>query len=129
MLVTRKEKSKARLSRDADMISKLENMDVMIGNGHFKRKDSEFENSSYDAPNDYNSNSHTNSRENEIRGLAGNVRNTTEADSSSELNRLSGELNLSVTQKMNGLMNRVSSQFQRAINEAINGQGVPPSLT
>ena len=41
MLVTTKQKSKARSSREADMISDLQNMDVMIGQGHCETEDSE----------------------------------------------------------------------------------------
>ena len=42
---------------------------------------------------DNNSNSHSNLRENEIRGFTRNGQNTAEIDSGSELNRVSGELN------------------------------------
>ena len=97
MPVIRKQKSKARRSRKADMISDLENMDVMIRSGHFEREDREVGNSvkkpespSYDALIDHNYNSDTKSRENEMRGFAGN---TTGVDSASDLNRLYGELN------------------------------------
>ena len=63
MPVTIKQKSKTRKSREADMISDLENMDVLIENSHYERADSEFGNSirrpespSYDALVDHNSN-------------------------------------------------------------------------
>ena len=69
MPVTRKEKSKARRSREAEMISDLENMDVMIGSGHSGREDIEFGNSvrrpeshRYDALTDNNSNSQAQER-------------------------------------------------------------------
>ena len=39
------QKSKARRSREADMISDLENIDVMIGSGHSEKEDSEIGNS------------------------------------------------------------------------------------
>ena len=70
-------------------------------------------------------NSNSNSREDEIRGYAGNGHSSREADSSSEINRLSGEFNQRITQKMNILMNSVSSQFRRAINDAMNEQVLP----
>ena len=68
------------------------------------------------------SNSHSNSRENEIRDFAGHCHNSGGAESSSEFNRLSGKLNQRYTQEMNDLMSSVSWQFQRAISEAINEQ-------
>ena len=71
MPVTRKQKSKA------DMISDLRNMQAKIGSGPYEREDSEFANSverpqspSYNALIHNNSNSHSSSRENEIRVFA-----------------------------------------------------------
>ena len=63
-------------------------------------------------------NSHSNSREDEIRGYAGNGQNSREVDSSCEINRLSGELNQRITQEMNDHRTSVSTQIQRAINGA-----------
>ena len=130
MPVTRKEKRKARGFREADMISDLENRDVMIGSDHNERKeDSEYGNSvrspespSYDALIDHNSKSHSNSRDNEIRDFTSNGQNNAEIDSGSYFNRLSVVLNRRITQEMNGLMNSVSLLIQRAVNAAINEQ-------
>ena len=41
---TRKQKSKARKSREADMLSDIENIDIMLGSNHFEREASEFTN-------------------------------------------------------------------------------------
>ena len=127
MPVTRKQKNKTRRSREADMISDLENMDVMRGSSHYEREDREFGNSlrklespSNDALVDHNSNFHFNSTENDISWCTGNGRSSGETDSSSELNRLSGDLNQRITQEVNGLMSIVSMQIQSAINEAVN---------
>ena len=56
MLTTRKPKNKTRNSREAEMLSDLENMDMLLGSNHFVREVSEFGNSarrpeshSYDA--------------------------------------------------------------------------------
>ena len=77
MPVTRKQKRKARRSREADMIPDLESMDVMIGSCHYEGEDSEFGNSvrksdspRYDALIYQNSNSSSNLRENKSRGFA-----------------------------------------------------------
>ena len=45
MLVSRKQKNRARRSRDADMILDQEKNDVMIGRGHYEGDDNEFGNS------------------------------------------------------------------------------------
>ena len=62
------------ISREAD-----KKLDVMIESGHYEREDGEFGDSvrrpdspSYDALIDRNSNSHSYSKENENRGIAGN---------------------------------------------------------
>ena len=136
MPVTRKQKSNARRSREADMISNLENINLMIRSGLSERENRDFGNSvmrpespSFDALIDHSFNSHSNSRENEITRFAVDGENTTEGDSGSELNRLSGELNQSITQEINGLMNRVSLQIKTAINEATNEQVLPQLQT
>ena len=68
---TGKQKRKARKSREAEMLSDLENMDIPLGSNHFQRDDSEFGNSArrpespgYDTLVDHNTNSHSNSGEN-----------------------------------------------------------------
>ena len=80
---------------------------------------------SYIALTNLDSNTHSYSRENEIRYFAGKGQSSREADSYSEIVRLSGELNQRITQEMNVLMSSVSSQIQKAINEAINEQVLP----
>ena len=104
----------------------------MLGGNHLEREDSEHSNSvrrpenpNYNALVNHDVNSHSNSKEDEIRGYAGIGQNSREADFSSEINRLSGELNQRITQEMNDLMSSVSSQIQRGISEAINEQVLP----
>ena len=132
MPTTREPRSKDRKSRKADNLSDMENMDKMLDSNHFEREESEFNNpvrrpesTSFNASTNYDSNSHSTSRENEIRDFAGNGQNSREADSNSEINRLSGDLNQRITQEMNDLMCSVSSQIQRVISEAINEQLLP----
>ena len=90
------------------MMSDLENMDIIIGRGHYEKEDSETGNSvrmlecpCYDALINHNSNTQSNPRENEIRGFAENGQSSAEIDSSSDLKRLSSELNQSIAQEMN----------------------------
>ena len=100
MPTTRKQKSRARKSREADKLSDIENLDIMLGSNHLETEESELSNSvrrpespSYNALVNHDVNSHSNSREDEISVFAGNGQNLREVDSSSEINRLSGELN------------------------------------
>ena len=72
-----------------------------------------------------NTNSHSNSREVEIRTCAQNGQSLRETDSNSEFNRLSGELNQRITQEIRDFLSTVSSQIQRVINEAISYQILP----
>ena len=105
----------------------------MLGSIHLERGEvSELNNSvrrpespSYNAMVYHDVNSHSNSREDEIRGYAGNGQNSREVDFSSETNRLSGELNQRISQEKNDLMSSVSSYIQRAISEALNEQVLP----
>ena len=128
MLSTRKQNRKTRTSREAEMLSDLKNMDLMIGSNHFEGEDSEFgntarrpESASYYALVHHNTYSFSISGENEIKRFARNGRNSREIDSSSEMNKLSGDF----TQEMNDLMSSLSSQIQMAMSEAINEQVLP----
>ena len=132
MPTVRKQKSKSQKSQEAEMLSDLGKMDMMLGSDLFEREDSEFgysarrpESPIYDALVDHSTNSHSNSGANEIRRFAGNGQNSGAIDSSSVMYRLLGELNQRLTQVMNGLINSVTLQIQRAISEAINEQVLP----
>ena len=83
MPTTRKQKSKVRKSREADMLSDRENIDIMLDTNHFEREECELSNSvrkpeisSFNALVNNESNSHSNSRENEIRGFASHGHNS-----------------------------------------------------
>ena len=78
MPTTRKQKSKVRnrKRREADKLSDLKYMDMMLGTNHFERKKSELRNSarrpecpSYNALVNKETTSHSNSRKKEIRIL------------------------------------------------------------
>ena len=131
MPTTRKQK-KARKSREVNMLSDIDNLDVMLGGNHSGRDESDIsnhgrrpENPSYDTLLNQNSNSHLNSNEAEFRIYAQNGQSPRDADSDIEFNRLSGELNQRITREMSDFMSTASSQIQRAINEAINDQILP----
>ena len=69
MPTTRKQKNKARKSREADMLSDIENPDIWLGSNRLEREEREFSNSvrrpespSYNALVNHDVNSHSNSR-------------------------------------------------------------------
>ena len=126
MPTTRKQKKRARKSREADMLSDIENLDIRLGGNRLEWEESEFSNSvrkpenlSYNALANHDVNSHSNSRDDEIWSYVGNGQNSREVDCSSEMNRLSGKLNQRITQEMKDFVSNVSSQTQRAINEQV----------
>ena len=72
------------------MLSDIGNLDVMLGSNRLEREESDFSNSvrrpeslCYNALVNHDVNSHSNSREDEIRGYAEDGHNSREVDSSS----------------------------------------------
>ena len=134
MPTTRKQK-KARKSRGLEMLSDIENLDIMLGENHFGTREKE---------GSLNSNLPRRSRSfasNESENEDGNIgrshrnidsrmnaeydRNSVTGNSSAELNRLSSELNSRISREMDEMMNSVSVQIQRAISDAISTQVLP----
>ena len=134
MPTTRKQK-KTRKSRGLEILSDIENLDIMLGNNHFngiERERSLDSNSarrrnSVASDNQENEDEslYSNCRNNEPRTSADLGQNSAEANSLAEINRLSSELNSRISREMDDMLNNVSSQIQRAINEAINSQVLP----
>ena len=134
MPTTRKQK-KARKSRGLEMLSDIENLDIMLGENHFGAQERE---------GSLNSNLPRRSRsfacnESDIEDGNGgrprrNIdsrmnaecdRNSITGDSSAEINRLSSDLNSRISREKDEMMNSVSVQIQRAINDAISTQVLP----
>ena len=134
MPTTRKQK-KARKSREAEMLSDIENLDVMLGGNHFDRNErSESVNSNQagrpeslfgDEFGDENENEFPNPGNNGPSPNTELGQNSIRESSSVEINRLSSELNSRISREMDEMMNSVSVQIQRAINEAISSQILP----
>ena len=134
MPTTRKQK-KARKSRGLEMLSDIENLDIMLGENHFDRNErNESVNSNQagrpeslfgDEFGDENENGFPNPGNN---GPCPNTElghNSIRECSSVEINRLSSELNSRISREMDEMMNSVSFQIQRALNEAISSQILP----
>ena len=134
MPTTRNQK-KARKSRGLEMLSDIENLDIMLGENHFGTRERE---------GSLNSNLPRRSRSfasNESENEDGNIgrsqrnidsrmsaecdRNSVTGNSSAEINRWSSKLNSRISREMDEMMNSVSVQIQRAISDAISTQVLP----
>ena len=138
MPTTRKQK-KARKSREAEMLSDIENLDIMLGGNHFdrnERNESMYSNQA-GRPESLFEDELENENENEFPNPGNNGpspntelgQNSIRESSSVEINRLSSELNSRMSRGMDEMMNSVSVQIQRAINEAISSQILPQIKT
>ena len=131
MPTTRKQK-KARMSRGQEMLSDMENLEIMLGGNHFDREESA-DSILARRPESVNGKTskndekilHLNAKENRSGNSADLGHNSTGASSSAEFNRLSGELKSGISREMDEMMDSVSVQIQRAISDAINIQVLP----
>ena len=134
MPTTRKQK-KTRKSRGLEVLSDIENLDIMLGGDHFNRAERErsLDSTSARRRESITSNNleneggslYSDHRNDDLRTSADYGRNSADASSQAEINKLSCELNSRISREMDEMMNKVSSQIQRAINEAINNQVLP----
>ena len=134
MPTTRKQK-KARKSRGLEILSDIENLDIMLGENHFNDtgRDGSLDGTSIRRQESITSNNLENEEMNlysDHRNLrvgtsAGYDQNSASIDSQAEINKLSSELNSRISREMDEMMNSVSSQIQRAISDAIHNQVLP----
>ena len=130
MPTTRKQK-KARKSRGLEILSDIENLDIMLGENHFNdtRRDESLDRTSIRRQESITSNNLENEEMNlysDHRNLgvgtsAGYDQNSASINSQAEINKL----NSRISREMDEMMNSVSSQIQRAISDAINNQVLP----
>ena len=128
MPTTRKQK-KARKSRGLEMLSDIENVDIMLGEDHFstrERDESLNSNSvrrpestaSHDFENGHES-THVNSKVINPDNCAESDQNSASANSSAEINRLLRVLNSRLSRELDEIMGSINSQIKRAISDAI----------
>ena len=110
---TRRQKAKARKSREMDMLSDIENMDVMLGNGSSNPIEREltdaFEQSSVQG--DVESNEHLG---NQYTSFAYENNLPRQDDIRQSLETFSNEFNLRLSQEMDSMMSMMHSQINRA---------------
>ena len=131
MPTTRKQK-KARKSRGLELLSDIENLDIMLGKRH-SETDERVNSNSNSRPKSTTSDRFENNEENlylnhaEMRpgNSADPGLNSMSANSNAEINRLSSEPNSRLSREMDEMMNNVNTQIQRAISDAISNQILP----
>ena len=119
----RRQKAKARKSRELDMMSDIDNLDIMLGNSGENPKERELaeaiEQSSVQGDieaNEYRGNNYSFTQENEpIR--QSEVRQSFET--------FTNEFNLRLSQEMDSMMSMVHNQINRAISTAISERVIP----
>ena len=134
MPTTRKQK-KARKSRGLEILSDIENLDMMLGGDRYNGTERErsLDSNSVRRRESVISNNldnggeslFSNCRNDEPRTSADLGQYSAEANSLAEINRLSSELNSRISREMDEMMTNVDTLIQRAINEAISSQVLP----
>ena len=132
---TARKQKEARKSRELEMMSDIENLDIMLGENHFDMRERDGSlNSNLPRRSRSSIGDESGNEEGNIGRTQRNVnpRINTECDhnsvadnSSAEINRLSSELNSRFSREMDEMMNSVNVQIQRAISEAISTQVLP----
>ena len=121
---TRRQKAKTRKSREMNMQSDIENMDVMLGNGSNNPIERELadaiEQSSVQG--DVESNEHLG---NQYTSFAYENNLRRQNDSRQSLETFSNEFNLRLSQKMDSMISMMHSQINRAISNAITERVIP----
>ena len=131
---TRNQK-KATKSRGLEMLSHIENLDILLGENRFntggregslnsnrpRRSGSLISNESENGE----GSTHRNQRVTNSSTSADFDRNSVTANSSAEINRLSSELNSRISREMDEMMSSVSVKIQRVKKAAISNQVLP----
>ena len=121
---TRRQKPKARKSREMDMLSDIEKMDEMLGNGNDNPIERELadaiEQSSVQG--DVESNTHL---ENHFASFTYENNPTRQDDVRQSFETFSNEFNLRLSQEMDAMMCMMHSQISRPINNAMTERVIP----
>ena len=126
---TRKQKAKARKTRELDMLSDYGNIDVMVGDGNSNSIERELE-SLINVPErrqDFQSfpNRKNSSQENEIRDISHRNEPVREGRLIESNNTLSGEINARMSREVETMMDFMQTQISKAISSAISERVTP----
>ena len=126
---TRKQKAKARKSRELDMLSDYGNMDVMLGEGNSNSLKRELDSliNAPEGPQDFRSfpKRENSSQENEVRDIDSRNEPVGESRLLESINMLSGEMNARMSREMETMMDLLHSQISSAISSVISERIIP----
>ena len=126
---TRRQKAKARKSRELDMLFDYGNMDIMLGDGNSNSIERELDSliNAPDRQQDFQSfpNRENSSQENEIRDIDSRNEPIGEGRLIESINTLSGEMNARMSREMESMIGIMQTQITRAINSAISERIIP----
>ena len=135
MMPTTRKQKKAGKSRGLEMLPDIENLDIMLGENHFNRKERDVSlNSNHTERSDsglgVERENNVENRSLDSRSIGTGIdadyaRNSASGNSSAEINRLSSELNSMLSRELDEMMSSVNIQIQRAISDAIRSQILP----
>ena len=121
---TRRQKAKAKKSREMDMMSDIDNLDVMLGSGNENPIERELadaiEQSSVQG--DHEANEY---RRDNYRTFAQENGSLSQNEARQSFENFTSEFNLRLSQEMDSMMSMVHSQINRAINTAISERVIP----
>ena len=121
---TRKQKAKARKSREMDMMSDFGNLDVMMGNDNNNPIERELVDAIEQPSVHEDANTNTYHR-NEYGNLTYENDSVRQNDVRQSFEALSNEFNLRLSQEMDSMMSMTHSQINRAITTAIAQRVIP----
>ena len=124
MLSTRKQKAKARKSREMDMMSDYDKLDVMLGNDNNNPIERELADAIEQSSAHGDANTNTYHRE-EYGNFSYENDSIRQNDVRQSFEALSNEFNLRLSQEMYSMMSRMHSQINRAITTAIAERVIP----
>ena len=130
MPFTRKQKAKARISREMDMMSDFENMDVMIGNKNTNPIERKLSKMIGNVTNDQDIESNPQSsryetHENEFGHYAHEKAIPRQDKFQETLEIFTSEFNMRLSQETDSMMSLMHSQINRAISTAITEREIP----
>ena len=138
MPTTRKQ-TKTRKSRGIEMLSDLENLDIMLGENHLNRneRDESLNSNCARRPestieDEFENNDENRQLDSRDVGPSTNAdygRNSSGRNCSAEINKLSSELNSRLSRELNEMMSSVNTQIQRAISGSISSRILPQIQT
>ena len=121
---TRRQKAKARKSREMDMMSDFENLDVMLGNSNNNPIERELAEAIDQSSAHEDADTHT-YLENEYRDYQHENDVLRQNEIRHSFETFSNEFNLRLSQEMDSMMSMMHNQINRAVTTAINERVIP----